>query len=42
MKWLVAPNAFKGTLEADRAAEIIKGAILEFFPNDDVNLLSHS
>ncbi|MEX2513772.1 MAG: glycerate kinase [Cyclobacteriaceae bacterium] len=36
MKWLVAPNAFKGTIEADRAAEVIKRAILEFFPNDEV------
>lgn len=29
MNWLVAPNAFKGTIEADRAAELIKSAILE-------------
>jgi glycerate 2-kinase len=28
MNWLVAPNAFKGTIEADRAAELIKEAIM--------------
>ncbi|MEX2565179.1 MAG: glycerate kinase [Cyclobacteriaceae bacterium] len=36
MKWLVAPNAFKGTIEADKAAAIIKRAILAFFPADEV------
>ena len=36
MKWLVSPNAFKGTIEADEAAEIIKNAIVERNPNDEV------
>lgn len=29
MRFLVAPNAFKGTIDADRAAQIIKTALLE-------------
>jgi glycerate 2-kinase len=28
MNFLIAPNAFKGTIEADEAAEIIGNAIL--------------
>ncbi len=28
MKWLVAPNAFKGTIEAERAADLIRKTIL--------------
>ncbi|WP_114750838.1 glycerate kinase family protein [Pleomorphovibrio marinus] len=36
MNWLISPNAFKGTIEADEAAEIIKRAILEVNPNDQV------
>ena len=32
MKYLIAPNAFKGTIDAERAAFIIKEAILEEFP----------
>lgn len=38
MKWLIAPNAFKGTIEADRAAEIIKQSILAVSPEDRVSL----
>lgn len=33
MKILIAPNAFKGTIEADEAAEIISEAILEMQSN---------
>ncbi|MCC5938591.1 MAG: glycerate kinase [Lunatimonas sp.] len=29
MNWLVAPNAFKGTIEADRAAALIRETILD-------------
>ncbi len=36
MNWLISPNAFKGTIEADEAAEIIKKAILEIEPSDEV------
>lgn len=37
MKWLVAPNAFKGTLLAEEAAAIVKKEILERLPNDQVD-----
>ncbi|SHN13231.1 glycerate kinase [Cyclobacterium lianum] len=37
MKWLVAPNAFKGTLSAEEAADIIEAAILENRPGDQVD-----
>ncbi len=37
MKWLVAPNAFKGTIEADRAAELIKDAIIRSNPTHEVS-----
>ncbi len=33
MKVLIAPNAFKGTIEADEAADIIRDALLEAQPN---------
>ncbi|WP_158860069.1 glycerate kinase family protein [Lunatibacter salilacus] len=38
MKWLVAPNAFKGTIEADRAAELIKSAIIASNPIHEVSV----
>jgi len=37
MKWLIAPNAFKGTIEADRAAELIKEAIIQSNPSHEVS-----
>ncbi len=37
MKWLIAPNAFKGTLEAEEAAAIIKETIQECRPNDQTD-----
>jgi glycerate kinase len=38
MKWLVAPNAFKGTIEADRAAELIKNTIIASNPTHEVSV----
>ncbi|MFC4873042.1 glycerate kinase [Negadavirga shengliensis] len=38
MKWLIAPNAFKGTIEADRAASLIKDTILEIRPRDQAEV----
>lgn len=38
MKWLVAPNAFKGTIEADSAAIIIQKSILDTYPDDHVEI----
>ncbi|EON76152.1 Glycerate kinase [Lunatimonas lonarensis] len=38
MKWLVAPNAFKGTIEADRAAALIEKAILDGDASHQVEL----
>jgi glycerate 2-kinase len=38
MNLLIAPNAFKGTIEADEAAEIIGNAILSKKPNEEVVL----
>lgn len=38
MKWLIAPNAFKGTIEADRAADLIKSAIIESNPTHEVSV----
>jgi len=38
MNLLIAPNAFKGTIEADEAAEIIAGAILNKIPGANVEL----
>ena len=37
MKWLVAPNAFKGTLLAEEAAAIIEREILKMNPEDQVD-----
>ncbi|WP_439483821.1 glycerate kinase [Cyclobacterium plantarum] len=37
MKWLVAPNAFKGTLLAEEAAATIKKVILDLHPSDQVD-----
>jgi glycerate kinase len=39
MKILIAPNAFKGTIEADEAAEIIREAILEVIPEGKTEIL---
>jgi len=33
MRFLIAPNAFKGTIDADRAAEIIRQAMVEQCPD---------
>lgn len=38
MKWLVAPNAFKGTIEADRAAALIKDTIIGSNPTHEVSV----
>lgn len=37
MKWLIAPNAFKGTLEAEEAAAIIEKTIQECQPEDQTD-----
>ncbi|MDN3688786.1 glycerate kinase family protein [Cyclobacterium jeungdonense] len=37
MKWLIAPNAFKGTLEAEEAAAIIEKTIQECQPKDQTD-----
>ncbi|WP_291786283.1 glycerate kinase [Cecembia sp.] len=39
MKILIAPNAFKGTLEADEAAKIISDALLEKHPDWETKCL---
>ncbi|PSL07361.1 glycerate kinase [Cecembia rubra] len=39
MKILISPNAFKGTIEADEAAEIIRGAIMGVYPNAETAVL---
>lgn len=36
MKFLIAPNAFKGTMTGRQSAEIISKAILDFLPNSEV------
>ena len=36
MKFLIAPNAFKGTIAADEAAEIIRMIIREQLPNSEI------
>ena len=38
MKFLIAPNAFKGTIPADEAAEIIGAIIREQIPNSEIVL----
>jgi len=38
MKVLIAPNAFKGTIKAERAAELIKSSILEKHPDLKIQL----
>lgn len=37
MKWLIAPNAFKGTLEAEEAASIIENTIRDCRPKDQTD-----
>lgn len=39
MKILISPNAFKGTIEADEAAAIIRGAIKDVNPNAETAVL---
>ncbi|WP_200979668.1 glycerate kinase [Echinicola sp. 20G] len=36
MKFLIAPNAFKGTIPAEQAAQLIKAQLLKDFPENDL------